>query len=161
MTAYETIFLLFATTILLATLSAGYIRGTVWVVAICMDVLASDAYVQAGLPVADAFMGACDFVLCLAIYAFAAARWERLVFLIFMFSMLVSVLHLAADVAAPGWIDRETYLLVLEVANYVACIVIGTAAGYRYADRKDAAAFLPWRRFLPLGDTLRRFGAKN
>lgn len=161
MSVFETIFLMAATAVLLLSLSGAHVRGTIWVLAIAFDAVISDAYSNAGLPFPEAFMAGCDFFVCVALYYIAAHRWELWLFLIMQFSMLVSIVYLANEVWAPGWIGEDTYLTVLEFVNYAAILLVGGVSGFVIADRQDGIAFRPWHRVLYFDRLLRRSGEKD
>lgn len=159
MSIYETLLLLTATAVLLLSLTASSYRGAWWIVVIMSDAVISDVYVGTGFPVPDAFMATCDLSVCAVLYYLAAHRWEVWLLLVMQTSMLVSLLHLGASIAAPDWIDQEDYLLVLEIINYAAIILIGGVSGFVIARRQTGAAFAARSRVLPFSGIMARLRA--
>lgn len=149
MSVYETTLLLVATAVLVLSILAGNHRGAAWVVAIVADLMLSTAYWRADLPYGDVVTALCDFTVCVMVYCLGRYRWELHLFLLYQFSMLVSVIDLGAMIWAPAWIDHDTYSSVLEVVNYIAFFMIGGVSSFAFSDRLDVAVFRPWRWLRP------------
>lgn len=161
MSIFEVAQLMFATAVLLLSLFAGQVRGAAWVLAIVLDLAASTSWWTHGLPQADLFTAGCDFAVCILIYLFAAHRWELWLFRLYMVSVLVSIIDLAANIWAPGWLDHDTYSIALEVINYAAFMTIGGTAGYAFNDRFDVRAFAEWHGVLSAYRLVRSSGGKD
>lgn len=146
MSLYEALLLLVAAAAFGLSLFSLNWRGTIWVAALVVDLLFSDAYEMTGYPYPEAVMAAADFLVCAGIYFIALHLWEMWLYRIFQFSMLTSIVDLAANTWVPGWIDRELYLLVLEVANYATLFVVLVISGRVFAGRLGGTAFGPWHR---------------
>jgi|ERR1700749_2953508 len=146
MSVFEILLLLAATAVLLLSVVAGNVRGVLWIIAVMLDAVLSDAYGKTGLPYPEVIMAALDFTVCIAIWLGAANKWELWLFSLMQFSMLVSILDLAAGIVVPDWIDRETYLLVLEIINYAVLFLIGGVSSFAISGRIGGAAFRPWHR---------------
>lgn len=155
MSVYELLVLTVAIGVFLLSIIGGNIRGAAWITAICFDVVLSDAYSTSGLPYPEAAMAVLDFSVCIAIWFFAAKRWELWLFVLLQFSMLVSIVDLGAGIISPGWIDRELYLLVLELINYAVLLLIGGVSGFAIAGRIGGGAFAPWSRVLSFSGLVR------
>lgn len=151
MSIYEAALLLLGTAVMLLSLSAANYRGMIWVAVILVDLMLSTAYWVDDLPYADAFTAGCDFTVCVLVYVFGRHWFELWIMLLFQFSMLVSIVDLAAMIWAPGWIDHDTYSSMLEAVNYVALLMIGGVSGYAFSDRWDIPAFRVWHWLRPAG----------
>lgn len=147
MSVYETMQLALALIVVGLSLWARNNRGAAWIVAICVNLAISTAAWVNGVPYSAAIVAALDFSLCVLIYQFGRNRWERWMFLLYQFSMLVSILYLGALTWAPGYVDHDLYSTLLEAVNYSAFLLIATISGIRIASHdRDRAAFRPWRR---------------
>lgn len=102
-----------------------------WISLGAANSVACNIFYAYNLPYPAAFTLACDALMCLTIHWFAKERWELGLFLIYQFSVLISILRLAS------FIDGEdTYRLTLELINWAALFMIagtailGGAGGY-------------------------------
>jgi hypothetical protein len=155
MSVYALAFLLTALSVAAMSLIARHDRGAVWTIVIVANMALSNLYRLGGNPFPDAFMAGLDLAVIAAIYWGARHRWELWLWIIMQISAFVSILHLATYLIAPGWIDGEIYLLLLELCNYAAVILIGGVGGYIYVGRRSGAAFGAWPRVLSFGPTVR------
>jgi hypothetical protein len=155
MSIYALAFLLTALAVAAFSLLVNHLRGAAWVMVIVANMAMSNIYRLADRPFPDAFMAGLDLAVIALIYYAARHRWELWLWLVVQFSALVSILHLATYLIAPGWIDSEIYLLLLELCNYAAVILIGGVGGYAHAGRRGGAAFRPWPRIFAFGPTVR------
>jgi hypothetical protein len=155
MSIYALAFILTALAVASFSLMIHHVRGAIWVMVIVANMSVSNLYRLGDRPFPDAFMAALDLGVIVAIYCAAKHRWELWLWLVMQFSALVSILHLATYLIAPGWIDSEIYLLLLELCNYAAVILIGGVGGYAHAGRRDGAAFRAWPRVLSFGPNVR------
>lgn len=155
---YELAQLFAAAGVLILALLANNYRGAGWIVALTIDLMVSTASWKAGYPYAAAVTGSADFLLCIAIYCFAMHRWEMWVFLLYQFSMLVSIVYLGTQIWGGGLvIDHDAYSSVLEAVNYSALLIIAITSGMSLAStHRDSAAFRPWRWLRPAGFPLFR-----
>lgn len=105
-----------------ALVNRGEPRVLLWIGAGIADYVASSIYYAGGWPYHPFATALMDAAVCLSIYAFAATRWELLLFNVFQGSVLVSILMLANLVP-----DAYAYALLLELCNWAALLVmIGT-----------------------------------
>lgn len=155
MSIYALAFLMVALAVTAFSIIAGHLRGSTWSLAIVINMLLSNAYRQGEWPYPDAFMAGLDLAVLGLIYFAAQHRWELWLWIIMQFSALVSILHLASYLIAPDWMDGEIYLLLLEICNYAAVLLIGSIGGWYYANRRDIAAFRPWPVLFSVGPTVR------
>ena len=153
MSIYEAALLIVGGAVLLLSLGARNWRGAVWVAAIMADLIISTAYWRANLPYGDVFTGACDFSVCLSIFTFGRWRWELGLFLLYQFSLLISIIDLGAAIWSPGWIDHDTYSSLLEAVNYIGFLGVGGISGLALGSGSRLTRS-PWRwlrpAFLPL-----------
>lgn len=94
-----------------------------WISLGAVNAIACDIFYAYNLPYPAAFTLACDALLCLTVHWFARERWELGLFVIFQFSVLISVLRLWSVIDG-----EDTYRLALELCNWAALLMIaGTA----------------------------------
>ena len=94
-----------------------------WIALGAVNAIACDTYYAYNFPYPAAFTLACDALLCLTVHWFARERWELGLFVIFQFSVLISVLRLWSVIDG-----EDTYRLALELCNWAALLMIaGTA----------------------------------
>ncbi len=91
--------------------------------------VACDIYYAYNLPYPAAFTLACDALICLSIHWFSRERWELGVYIVFQFSVLISVARLGTVVGIFNAVDSEdTYRLALELVNWAGlAMIFGTA----------------------------------
>jgi hypothetical protein len=148
---YETLQLAVAAFVLALSIAAGNRRGALWVVAIVVNLMLSTAAWVVHVPYAAAVVAVLDFSLCVLIYQFGRNRWEQWMFLLYQFSMLVSILYLATMVWAPGYVDHDLYSTILEGVNYFSFLLIGTISGIQITSHdRDRFAFRTWPRIRAL-----------
>jgi hypothetical protein len=98
-------------------------HALLWVFLGTVNAVACDLFYAYNLPYPAAFTLACDALMCLTIHWFARERWELGLFIIFQFSVLISVLRLWSVIDG-----EDTYRLALELCNWAALLMIaGTA----------------------------------
>jgi hypothetical protein len=98
-------------------------HALMWISLGAVVAVACDIFYAYNLPYPAAFTLACDALICLTIHWFAKEKWETGLFLIFQFSVLVSLLRLASVIDG-----EDTYRLALELCNWAALFMIaGTA----------------------------------
>lgn len=97
-------------------------RGAIWIVIGAASFALTTAYQRAGLPFHPAFTALCDTVTCCAIYVFARYRWEAWLFACFMAMVVVGTIHF---IGFPD--NRYLYIVLLELCNWAALLVIGSA----------------------------------
>lgn len=113
-------------------------HARIWIALGAVNALACNIFYAYNLPYPAAFTLALDAVMCLTIHWFARERWELGLFVIFQFSVLVSILHLASVIDGD-----DTYRLTLELVNWAALLMIagtailGGAGGHVLYDRWD------------------------
>lgn len=151
---------IYEATLLFVGMIAGFLclvgrnrRAAVWVSAIMVDLVLSTAWWRAGLPFGDVFTGACDFSVCIAIFIFGRWRWELRLYILFQFSVLISLCDFAASIWSPEWIEHDVYSSFLELVNYLAFISLGGIGAFALASG-SVPPYRVWNRvllpFLPL-----------
>lgn len=161
MSAFEILVMLVAAAVFMLSLAANNVRGMVWVVIIATDIALSDVYLSAGFPYPEAVMTLLDFAVCVAIWFAGSYIWERRLYILMQFSMLVSIVDLGGAIVSPGWIDRELYLLILELINYAVLILIGGVSGFAISGRIAGHTFRPWRHFWSFDSIVRGADQQN
>lgn len=149
MSIYEAIQLFAASLVVLLSMVVGNRRGAGWVLAITINMAISTAAWVGDMPYAAAIVATLDFALCVLIYQLGRNKWENWLFLLYQGSMLVSVLRLAMDIWAPGYVSHDLYSSLLEGVNYCAFLLIATISGIQIGSSNDyrgRLAFSPWRR---------------
>ena len=98
-------------------------RAFLWISFGTIVAIACDVAYAYKLPYPEAFTLACDALMCLVIHWFAKEKWEMGTFIIFQFSVLISLLRMGSFIDG-----KDTYRLALELCNWAALIMIaGTA----------------------------------
>ncbi|OVE94433.1 hypothetical protein B7W85_12850 [Allorhizobium ampelinum] len=99
-------------------------RAWLWIALGVASFVLSTAYARAGLPFPEAFAIACDMVVVLFIYHLGKEKWEMRLWRIFQTMILLNLLYLWGVIG-----PHSAYIIVLEILNWIALIVIvGTAA---------------------------------
>lgn len=134
---------LLAAAIAAALLSWNNPRGLAWIAVAAVDFVLC-AFYQAAEPAVlpyPMFTGLVDATVCLVLYLVGRFRWEMWLFRIFQLSVLFSVLRLFG-------IIETTYLYVamLELANWLALLVIGGTSLLRHVNGMGLLGFASrWR----------------
>lgn len=151
MNEYQSILLLFA--IFIGVISPNLPRAWLWIGCGAASFFLSTAYARYGLPHAPAFTLACDSAVCLAVYFFGAERWEISgIYRIFQASVLISILRLSNIIA-----DQWTYVVALEILNWVALFLIGATSILDRARANEGHSDWNWNPHLHRSDlALRR-----
>lgn len=161
MSFWETMQLMVGAAALFVALLCRDNRSMLWVLAISLDLVVSTAWWRAELPYPDAFTAVCDFSVCIALYLIGRYRWELWLFLIYQFSMLVSIVDFAMSIGRAGLVDHDIYSSVLEACNYGAFLLIGGTAGLAADGRFNLSTRLPWRWLRPSALPLFPQGQRN
>lgn len=119
--------------IITAGLSWHVPRALLWISLGALSFILSAAWQAHGLPYRDAFGAGTNVVICLALYSLAEKRWEMRVWNCFHAMILLDFLHMG------GLINSNFWLIVsLEVANWTALLIIGTAGIMEWAGVRNA-----------------------
>lgn len=94
-----------------------------WISLGAVNAVACDIFYSYNLPYPAAFTLACDALMCLTIHWFAKERWELGAFILYQFSVLISIFRLSSIIDS-----EDTYRLTLELINWAILLMIaGTA----------------------------------
>ena len=111
-------------------------RAPIWILAGAASFVASVAWHKANLPYPAVFGAFTNLAVCFALYAYAKLKWEMRVWNCFHLMIVIDLLYLS------GWIySRYDYALALELANWLALLIIGTAGIAERAGYGPAWAF--------------------
>ncbi len=111
-----------------------------WICIGTVNAVACDIFYSYNLPYPAAFTLALDALMCLTIHWFAKEKWESGLYIIFQFSVLMSVFHLGGLIN-----DDDAYRLALELCNWAALLMIaGTAM---LGGIRDRAFYRSWRSY--------------
>ena len=105
-------------------------RAALWVGLGALSAIASAWWHDAGFPYPAVFGAATNLAICFALYAYSQLKWEMRVWNCFHLMIVIDLLYLS------GWIySHYDYAVALELANWLALLIIGSAgiaerAGY-------------------------------
>lgn len=97
-------------------------RAVLWIALGALSFITSSWWHDAGLPYGAAFGGATNFAICLALYAWAQQRWELRVWNCYHLMLLIDILYLMGFIRS-----HYDFAVALEIANWLALLVIGAA----------------------------------
>jgi len=127
-----------------ALIAWGNWRYVAWIGAMIASYVISVLYWDFSLPRAEFIAGTCDFLVCLAIFFFAAYRWELWLWRVMQVSLLVNIIYLASNLFGWSVLDHIVYSSALEIINVIAILIIGGTAAFEKAGMTDGLAFHPW-----------------
>lgn len=108
--------------IVAVTLAWRVPRAGVWIGAGALSFIVSSAWNDFHLPYAAAFGAFTNLAVCFALYAYAKLKWEMRVWNCFHLMIVIDLLYLS------GWIySHYDYAVALELANWLALLIIGAA----------------------------------
>lgn len=105
-------------------------RAVLWISLGALSFLASSWWHDAGWPYGAAFGAATNIGICFLIYALAELRWELRVWNCFHLMIVIDLLNLTGVVKS-----HYDYAVALELANWLALLVIGAAGIMERASR--------------------------
>ncbi len=126
--------------------SVGNKRAWGWLLAAATAYIVSTLYWRSGQPYAPFIGGMLDALICLAVYFFAAYRWELWVWRLFQVSVGVNLYYLAGTYGIVPSLGHNDYSIMLEAINWLALAFIGGTGAFQDAGASYAsdAATRPW-----------------
>lgn len=114
--------------IITALIASRLPRSGRWILAGSLSFIGGTAYHRYGLPHYPMANLMLDASLCLMVYFQGLERWEHYLYRIFQASTLVSLVFIAAKFSAPISANHYVYVFLLEFLNWVALLLISSAA---------------------------------
>lgn len=139
-----------------AALAWNVPRAVLWIGLGALSAIASAWWHDAALPYPAVFGAATNLAICFALYAHSQLKWEMRVWNCFHLMIVIDLLYLS------GWIySHYDYAVALELANWLALLIIGTAGIAERAGYGPAWAFARRARTGWAGALHRRLYAKR
>lgn len=114
--------------IITALIASRLPRSRRWILAGALSFIGGTAYHRYGLPHYPMANLMLDASLCLMVYFQGREKWEYYLYRVFQASTLVSLVFIAVKFSAPISASHYTYVFLLEACNWIALILISSAA---------------------------------
>ncbi len=121
-------------------------RGVLWIGVAALSYINATIAWRMELPYAEAITGLGDAAVCLAVYFFGRQMWELWVWRLFQTSVAVSMLYLAGHLGIFANIPHEIYSILLEAANWMLLLLIGSMSILQRLGATNVSARRPWNR---------------
>ena len=126
--------------------SVGHRRAWGWLLSAAASYIVSTIYWRSGQPYGAFIAGMCDALVCLAVYFFAALKWEMAVYRLFQLAVGVNFYYLGVTLGIFPSLSHNDYAVILEIINWLALLLIGGSGALQVAGATDApdAVSRPW-----------------
>lgn len=114
--------------VIVAFLSWRIPRAWLWIGLGAANFAVTAIYEKYGFPMPPFLTAMCDATMCLIIYRFAEQRWEIWLFRLFQGSVLAGICYFFMAYVMGNTAGHLTYVVVLEIINWLALITIGGTA---------------------------------